>query len=180
MRPRYFLTNQMLVKRRWFPEHRGELVAAGRTILRAFVVAGRPGLDTFKAFGRFEDWSNLVRGALIWLGEADPCKTRETIIASDTDRDALGQLLDALCATGKAMTAGGIVSADSDDLRAAVEALGYGNDAVGIGKYLQFKHGQIIDGVRLEMTRDRKAKVNVYRATRVDELDFGQEVFFVR
>lgn len=157
----------------WVPEHRGELVAAGLTILRAFVVAGRPGLDTFKAFGRFEDWSNLVRGALIWLGEADPCVTRESIIANDSDRDALGRLLDALCATGEAMTAAGIVSADVDDLRAAVEALGYGNDAVGIGKFLQFKHGQIIDGVRLEMTRDRKAKVNVYRATKVDEPDFG-------
>lgn len=159
--------------KKWVPEHRGELVAAGLTILRAFVVAGRPGLDTFKAFGRFEDWSNLVRGALIWLGEADPCKTRESIIATDSDRDALGRLLDALCATGKAMTAGGITGADDENLRAAVEALGYGNDAVGIGKFLQFKHGQIIEGVRLEMTRDRKAKVNVYRATNVDEFDFG-------
>lgn len=159
--------------KKWVPEHRGELVAAGLTILRAFVVAGRPGLDTFKTFGRFEDWSNLVRGALIWLGEGDPCKTRESIIASDSDRDALGRLLDALQSSGEALSAAGIVSADSDDLRAAVDGLGYGNDAVGLGKFLQFKHGQIVDGVRLEMQRDRKAKVNVYRATKSDELDFG-------
>lgn len=159
--------------KKWVPEHRGELVAAGLTVLRAFVVAGRPGLDTFKTFGRFEDWSNLVRGALIWLGEADPCKTRESIIANDSDRDALGRLLDALHATGEALPAAAMVSADSDALRAAIEALGYGNDAVGIGKFLQFKHGQIVDGVRLEMQRDRKAKVNVYRATKIDEPDFG-------
>jgi hypothetical protein len=159
--------------KKWVPEHRGELVAAGLTVLRAFVVAGRPGLDTFKTFGRFEDWSNLVRGALIWLGEADPCKTREAIISNDPDRDYFGRLLDALHATGEALPAAGIVSADSDALRDAVEALGYGNDAKGLGKFLQFRHGQIIDGVRLEMSRDTHAKSNVYRATKVDELDFG-------
>jgi hypothetical protein len=159
--------------KKWVPEHRGELVAAGLTVLRAFVVAGRPGLDTFKSFGRFEDWSNLVRGALIWLGQADPCKTRESIIASDTDRDALGRLLDALCTTGEAMTAAGLVSADSDELRAAVDALGYEGNAKGLGHFLMVKHGQIIDGVRLEMTRDRKAKINVYRAININEPDFG-------
>lgn len=159
--------------KKWVPEHRRELVAAGLTVLRAFVVAGRPGLGSFKVFGRFEDWSNLVRGALIWLGEADPCKTRESIIANDSDRDALGRFLDALHAAGEALPAAGIVSADSDALRDAAEALGYGNDAKGLGKFLQFKHGQIVDGVRLEMGRDRKAKVNVYRATKVGEFEFG-------
>jgi hypothetical protein len=159
--------------KKWVPEHRGELVAAGLTVLRAFVVAGRPGLDTFKTFGRFEDWSNLVRGALIWLGEGDPCKTRESIIANDSDRDALGRLLDALHATGEVLPAAGIVNADSDALRAAVDALGYEGDAKGLGRFLQVKHGQIIDGVRLEMARDRKAKINVYRAIKVDEPDFG-------
>ncbi|HEY5225381.1 MAG TPA: hypothetical protein VIJ06_01190, partial [Methylovirgula sp.] len=87
----------------WIPENRGRLVAAGLTILRAFVVAGRPGLDTFRPFGRFEDWSNLVRGALVWLGEADPCRTREAVIADDSDRDALGRLLDAMADIGGRM-----------------------------------------------------------------------------
>src|SRR5690606_23832657 len=61
--------------RTWVPEHRAELVVAALTVLRAFVVAGRPGLDKLTPFGRFEEWSDLVRGALVWLGEPDPCET---------------------------------------------------------------------------------------------------------
>lgn len=79
----------------WVPDHRAELVVAALTVLRAFVVAGRPGLDVLEPFGRFEDWSNLVRGALVWLGEPDPCVTRRVINAHDPDREALTMLLHA-------------------------------------------------------------------------------------
>jgi hypothetical protein len=156
--------------RKWVPEHRAELVAAGLTVLRAFVVAGRTSLDSFKTFGRFEAWSDLVRGALIWLGEADPCQTRETIITNDPDRDALGSLMDAMADIGGRMTAADVVNATDDHpaIRQALEALDYENDAKRLGRFLQGKHGQIIDGVRLEMRRDGKRKVNVYQAIRLD------------
>ncbi len=77
----------------WVPEHRVELVVAALTVLRAFVVAGRPGLDDLEPFGRFEDWSDLVRGALVWLGEPDPCATRRSIDAHDPEREALSTLM---------------------------------------------------------------------------------------
>ncbi|MBR1236542.1 PriCT-2 domain-containing protein [Bradyrhizobium sp. AUGA SZCCT0182] len=67
----------------WVPHNRGRLVAAGLTVLRAYVVAKRPGLDRLQPFGSFEGWSNLVRGALVWLGELDPCITRQHILADD-------------------------------------------------------------------------------------------------
>ena len=60
------------------------------------MVAGRPGLDRLEPFGRFEDWSNLVRGALVWLGEPDPCYTRAFIAGDDPERTALGTLLQAM------------------------------------------------------------------------------------
>lgn len=74
------------------PEHRAELVVAGLTILRAFVVAGRPRQE-IPTFGRFEEWSDLVRSALVWLGTADPCAGRSRIEEQDPTRQRLGQLL---------------------------------------------------------------------------------------
>lgn len=46
---------------------RGEIVAAGLTLLRGFVVAGRPALGS-GALGSFEAWDKLIRQAVIWIG----------------------------------------------------------------------------------------------------------------
>lgn len=66
----------------YVPKHRGELVVAGLTILRAYHVAGRPD-QSLPVFGRFEGWSGWVRSALIWLGEADPCAGRARLYLYD-------------------------------------------------------------------------------------------------
>lgn len=60
---------------------RGELVAAGLTILRAFIVAGYP--HTVQIPGSFPEWSRLIRGALVWLDREDPAKTIERVRAND-------------------------------------------------------------------------------------------------
>lgn len=74
---------------------RGELVAAALTVLRAYVVAGKPGARDLEPFGRFEDWSALVRGALVWAGEADPCATRANVAVGDSAREELAVLIEA-------------------------------------------------------------------------------------
>lgn len=71
--------------------HRPRLVQAALTILRAYHVAGRPAQD-LAPWGGFEDWSRLIRSALVWLGEADPCATRQHVIADDPDRERTGTL----------------------------------------------------------------------------------------
>ena len=80
---------------RYIPEHRGELVAAGLTILRAYHVAGRPRVG-LKVFGRFEEWSDWVRSAVTWLDMNDPCATRARVEEADPVRDQVGGLLKAL------------------------------------------------------------------------------------
>jgi hypothetical protein len=77
---------------KWVPEHRGELVAAGLTILRAYQVAGRP-RQGLTVFGRFEEWSDTVRSALVWLGEADPCAGIARIRDVDPVREQIGRVL---------------------------------------------------------------------------------------
>jgi putative DNA primase/helicase len=53
-------------------QHRAAYVGHALTIMRAYVVAGRPDLELVP-FGSFEVWSSLVRCALVWAGAADPC-----------------------------------------------------------------------------------------------------------
>ena len=61
---------------------------------------------------------------------------------------------------------------------AALEGQDYEHDPKRLGRYLQTKHGQIIDGVRLEMRKDSHRKINVFRAIRLEvaaepAFDFG-------
>lgn len=77
------------------PRRRGELVAAALTVLRAFVVAGRPGIGELTPFGRFEQWSATVRGALVWAGAADPCETRAMVSVGDSAGEELSELIEA-------------------------------------------------------------------------------------
>jgi hypothetical protein len=59
----------------WVGEHRGELLAAGLTILRAYCAVGRPD-QGLPPWGSYEAWSALVRSAVVWVGMPDPGQTR--------------------------------------------------------------------------------------------------------
>jgi hypothetical protein len=61
----------------WVGENRGRLMGAGLTILRAYVVAGRPA-QTLPAWGSYTGWSDLVRSAVVWAGLPDPWLGRRT------------------------------------------------------------------------------------------------------
>jgi hypothetical protein len=62
-------------------DNRGELVAAALTILRAYHVAGRPNRPP--RLQSFEQWSDTVRSALMWLGAGDPVGTMDRIRKGD-------------------------------------------------------------------------------------------------
>jgi hypothetical protein len=71
--------------------NRPSLVVAGLTILRAYVVAGRP--ERLTPMGSFSDWE-LIRGALVWLGMADPASTRAAILDADPRKNELLEVMD--------------------------------------------------------------------------------------
>lgn len=76
-------------------ENRGRLLAHAFTILRAYCKAGMP-RQNVTAFGSFEGWSRLVREAVVWIGQPDPCRTRTKLAeVADTNADALSQLISA-------------------------------------------------------------------------------------
>jgi hypothetical protein len=77
----------------WVLRERPMLVVAALTTLRAYFVAGCPSQGV-SALGSFEEWSTLVRQALIWAGESDPCLGRQDIeVESDAHYEALSTIL---------------------------------------------------------------------------------------
>jgi hypothetical protein len=77
--------------RKYIPQNRSRLVVAGLTILRAYYSAEKPTQD-IKPFGRFEEWGDWIRSAIVWIGMADPCESRKDIENSDPIRILLGSL----------------------------------------------------------------------------------------
>ena len=149
----------------WVPDHRTELVAAGLTILRAFVSAGRPGVDRLTPFGSFEAWSSLVRGALVWLGEPDPCLTRKHIASDDPVKGQLAELFKAIHDTmdDKKFTAGDLIKAVDDpitdsDLSDIIHATVSKPNRLTLGHYLKKNENKIIDGRTLCSQYDKSRK----------------------
>jgi hypothetical protein len=69
-------------------EQRVSLLTAALTILRAWLCLDEKPGDMPAALGSFEDWSSLVRNALIWLDEADPVEVGES---RETDPAAMAK-----------------------------------------------------------------------------------------
>ena len=73
---------------------RGRYVSAALTIVRAWIVAGRP-KTICKSLAGYGDWSDLCRQPLLWLDCADPTVSVFEAMSEDPDRETLGRLLTA-------------------------------------------------------------------------------------
>lgn len=148
----------------WAKEHRPELVHAALTVLRAFHSAGRPGLDDMPAMQGFMPWSNMVRGALRWLGMTDPLKSQRLIETRDPEREALGAVLAAWWAHfgNKPVTVADLLKRSGDehgtvsDTQAALYQAfsnviysGTGVNSRSVGKFLSKYQGRVVDGLRI-------------------------------
>jgi hypothetical protein len=151
----------------WTRANRPALVLAGLTLLRAFVVAGRPRQSA--ALGGYESWSELVADALQWVSGADVRQLRHSA-GSDASESMVGQMFRCIAA----LTAQGALSAkqllavaydrheaDALGLREAFGELiqargpsGTKASAVQVGKLLGRHRDQIRSGVRLIAFRD--------------------------
>ena len=138
----------------WVPAHRGELVAAALTIVRAYLVAGAP-KQAVPNFARFEDWQRLCRFPLIWLGLADPCDTRRRIEQADPVRESLRALLAAWhqqFGDGRATIKAAIeAAAKAPELQSAMEAIAGekgGINARRLGRFLMKHERRIESGLR--------------------------------
>jgi hypothetical protein len=155
----------------YLKEHRPALVSACLTILRAYVCAGRPGSKDIKP-SRFPEWDHLVRGALLWLGEADPMDTQAGVTSGDTVRADLGALLEAIHEHPTLTKCdGGLFTAKvvadcawvPGNLHDAVTAVVPKQTTKGVSAYLKGKAGRIVDGWSIESVWNSDAERTEFR-----------------
>ncbi len=165
-------------------KHRGELVHAALTLLRAFVVAGRPGASSF-VWGLFTSWAELIPAAIVWAGGANILEARAVSMgAPDSEGDALRTLLAMLPTLAPdGASAKTIVSTlyppgernerrppdGYDGLREALEGLcpsprrdGEPPTAQRLGKALRRQVGRVMGGRRLVVQLDAHAGSQVW------------------
>jgi putative DNA primase/helicase len=133
---------------------RGKYVAAALTVVRAYQVAGRP--CRRPPFGSFNEWSDCVRSALVWLRCADPVITTQTAHQNDPDRQQAGALFEAWVRAFGLDTekrAAEIVDTTDPDLREALLEIAAVRGDVSVqqvGSWLRDHADHIVDGRRLE------------------------------
>lgn len=173
---------------------RARYVVSCLTVLKGWYAAGQPvhGQD---AWGSFEAWGRVVRGALVWLGETDPAESRRQLQEDvDEEPDNIAALFDGLGAVaemygtkaigqGNLFTAADVVAAlpgafsDSKDprianLRDALGAMIGGRNnqpptSKAVGYLLRSLRNRPHDGMRVEKARmDGHTKVSSWRLAR--------------
>lgn len=138
--------------------NRKVLVAAALTILRAYHVAGCP-RQQIQPWGGFSNWSASIREPLVWLGLADPCKTRETVLADDPEREeSLAALLALQEAFGDSEFTVKMIAdrcGSNDALRTAILSVASGRqqrhevDPRRLGWWCRNRKDQVLGGLRL-------------------------------
>ena len=139
---------------------RPRLVVDALTLLRAHALAGRPA-DGLKPIGSFESWSQVMRAAVHWATEVDPCATREDLRANDPDtavREAIVGGWAELPRSDKGLTVAAAIRLLQGDhqhygtLRDALLGLSHTSDlpsAKAIGVRLKALRDRVIGGRRL-------------------------------
>ena len=140
-------------------QQRGKYVSAALTIVRAWIAAGRPHTPCPSLAG-YDEWSNLCRQPLLWLGCSDPVKSVLDAIADDPDRDTLGQLLKAWhirfgnkpTMVREAVTQGiAMGMPGSDDLYEVLKDIAEERNEINrrvLGRWIKRHSGRIVSGLR--------------------------------
>jgi putative DNA primase/helicase len=161
---------------------RARYIGAALTVLRAYIVADYPNAPT--PLGSFEDWSNTVRGALLWLGEADPVGTMEAARESDpvlTDlRMLMGawehrighyERLSAAKLIERANQTGMSGDFTNPDLREALLSIAGDGRTVNsrrLGRWLKAHSRRIVNGLRIVLVEEDSVHGARYRLERQD------------
>jgi hypothetical protein len=157
--------------REWTTINRPRLVAAGLTLMRAFIANGTPVSEIVKPWGRFERWSEMVRAPLVWLDCEDPCGSLAALEGDDPERNELARMQQAwrACFGDESVSAREAVdrvqpydSRPDSDARALGDVLKeIAADRTGglsvrrLGKWLQKHGGRRVDGNFFTKTAER-------------------------
>ncbi len=159
---------------------RGKYVAAALLIVRAYIVAGCP--KTLPPLASFEDWSRMVRSALVWLGRPDPCETMNKARSEDPITSSLSNLFTSWHLAGgsapRTVAAVKDLANANDDFgglrhsnfrEALIDVADDGRNGVNskkLGNFLKRYEGRIISGLKLVSEEDGHSKQKAWRVVR--------------
>jgi hypothetical protein len=137
---------------------RGHYVSAALTIIRAWIVAGRPKSEC-KSLAGFGDWSDLCRQPLLWLGLADPTESVFIAMAEDPDRETLGRILlawqnefgSAAAMVREAVNRSALFGSEHSELREVLRDIADERGEINrrkLGWWIRKHAGRIVDGRR--------------------------------
>lgn len=154
-------------------ENRQELVAAALSLLLSFVRAGMPRVAKGR-LASFEDWNDLVRQCVIWLGQqgvarlTDPIQQLRVAATQDSETASLGELLHHwykafgnTAVEARTVCLSAHMYAPIHDV--ALDRRGQPNAKV-LAQYLRKKRGIEVDGMRIEMLNGR-SNTSYWRVT---------------
>lgn len=151
-------------------EHRGEMVAAALTLAR-----WAQGGATKGRIGSFEAWDTMVGQTVAqvgrWLDDSfgDPAEGIKAAHADDPRRDELGEMLTALRAEfGNKWFSGSDAAArmaGGGGSNPLMEAMGLDKapSSRTVGRLLSYRRDAVVDGFRVQVSRDKSTKVNRFR-----------------
>lgn len=161
--------------------HRGKLVTAALTLVRAYLASGERAKVT--PFGSFEAWSRWCREPLVWVGLTDPLEASKSLVEQDPDLKVQKQLFAAwerifgeapvtattLINAAMGDVAGGIKS--DPELKGALEVVC--NEKIAsrrLSYWLRRHRERMLDGLRLESAgEDNHTKVDKWRLVKADK-----------
>jgi len=145
-------------------ENRQELVAAALSLLLSFVRAGMPRVVRGR-LASFEDWNDLVRQCVIWLGQqgvaglTDPIQQLRVAATQDSETATLGELLHHwykafgnTAVEAKTVCLSIHMSASIHDVALDRRSM---PSAKVLAQYLRKKRGVAVNGMRIEMLTGR-------------------------
>lgn len=160
-------------------EHRGELLAAALTILRAHAVAGRPTAELTKM--AYPEWDCVVRQAVYWAAGLDPAAGREALYETDPEEAATAALVTgwrALTPTGEHLTvtqAMKRLKADPTCAPGLYDSLAAMANSPSsdlptpklVAKRLSSLRGRVVAGLKMDSAYDKHSKVMKWAAIEV-------------
>ncbi|WP_243312352.1 hypothetical protein [Fundidesulfovibrio agrisoli] len=138
-------------------KNREQYVSAALVIIRGYLAAGKPE-QPLTPFGSFSMWAGLVRNALVWAGEPDPCESRAAIIDDDPEASALRELLNAwwelFGRTPRSIKEVAQTAANSEDspLAEVLDTIAGERGDINtrkFGKWLKRNSGRVVDGMKI-------------------------------
>lgn len=153
---------------------RGKYVAAALVVVRAYVVAGYPNQCT--PLASFNDWSKLVRSALVWLDRPDPVESMHRAREDDPVMTTLKQLYHAwhravgsmsntaselIQAAGLRDPHNGLINAPLHEVLGEICTDRAGQmKSMRLAKYLSKFKDRVVDGLKLvDAGKDRDDKI---------------------